>query len=429
MSEKKANLVIENARQLLTCPLSEEGLGVVENGWIAARDGAIIAVGSRKDVEGSVTTEGAQRIDATGKVVAPGFIDCHTHLVFGGSRVDEYSVKLVTDDPEELKRRGIPTGIMVSVEKTRKTPDEELFRQAAGRLEEMILSGTTTVESKSGYGLDTETELRMLRVNGRLGSEYPVEVVSTFLGAHGWPSNVAKEDYMKILVEEMIPEVAEKGLAEFCDIWCDEGHYTAEESRIILQVGRDAGLEPKIHTGAYSWIGGADLAAEMRMASADHLNYTPVEALESLAEAGVPGVLLPGIDFAVRHPKPFDPRPMVNEKMTLALATNCCPGCWCTSMPLILQLGCRNHGLSPEQAIRAATIGSARALRRENRTGSLEKGKRADIQIWNLERYEDALYHLGSPFVDTVIQNGRFAVRGGRPKWERQQGDQENAGR
>jgi imidazolonepropionase len=389
----------------------------------------IIAAGSRKEVEGSLSTEGAHRIDATGKVVAPGFVDCHTHLVFGGSRVDEYSVKLVTDDPAELARRGIPTGIMVSVEKTRKTPDEELFRQAAGRLEEMILSGTTTVESKSGYGLDTETELRMLRTNRRLGNEYPVEVVSTFLGAHGWPSDVAKEDYMKILVEEMIPAVTEENLAEFCDIWCDEGHYTVEESRIILQAGRDAGLEPKIHTGAYSYIGGADLAAEMRMASADHLNYTPVKALKSLAKVGVPGVLLPGIDFAVRHPNPFDPRPMVGEKMTLALATNCCPGCWCTSMPLTLQLGCRNHGLSPEQVIRAATIGSASALRRERETGSLEKGKRADIQIWNLERYEDALYHLGSPFVNTVIQNGRIAVRDGRPQWERQKRDQEHTGR
>lgn len=417
MSKRKADLVIENAKQLLTCPSDGEGIGVVENGWVAVADGMIIAAGGRKEVEASVSADASDRMDATGKVVAPGFIDCHTHLVFGGSRVDEYAVKLVTNDPAELRRRGIPTGIMVSVEKTRKTSDEELFRQAAGRLEEMILSGTTTVESKSGYGLDTETELRMLRINRRLADEYPAEVVSTFLGAHGWPSDVAKEAYIKILVEEMIPAVAEEGLAEFCDIWCDEGHFTAKESRVILQAGRDAGLEPKIHTGAYSYIGGADIAAEMRMASADHLNYTPRKALRALAEAEVPGVLLPGIDFAVRHPKPFDPRPMAEEGMIMALATNCCPGCWCTSMPLILQLGCRNHGLSPEQAIRAATIGSAKALRREKRTGSIEKGKRADIQIWNLERYEDALYHLGSPYVETVIQKGKTAVRNGLPQW------------
>lgn len=231
------------------------------------------------------------------------------------------------------------------------------------------------------------------------------------------PPSMKKEDYIDHLTKEMIPAVSGAGLAEFCDIWCDEGHYTASECRYVLEAGRGSGLEPKIHTGAYSHIGGADLAAEMKAVSADHLNYTPRESLRRLAMAGVAGVLLPGIDFAVRHPRPFKPGPMMEEGLEFALATNCCPGCWCTSMPLILQLGCRNHGLSAEQAIRAATIGGARALRRNEKTGSLEKGKRADIQIWKVDRYEDIAYHLGSPMVDTVIQKGRTIVTDGLPAW------------
>lgn len=411
----EADLVIQNASQLLTCAQDAKDLvGLVQKGWVAISGEEIIAVGDRASVESSIVLDRADRIDASGKVVAPGFVDCHTHLVFAGSRVEEYSARLITDDPEELKRRNISTGIMVSVGHTRSASDEELYLQSSLRLEEMMLSGTTTVESKSGYGLDLNTEIRMLQVNSQLGKNYPVEIVSTFLGAHGWPSDMKKEDYLEVLTKEMIPAVAELGLAEFCDIWCDEGHFTASESRNVLQAGREAGLEPKIHTGAYSYIGGADLAAEMKAVSADHLNYTPRETLRKLAEAGVPGVLLPGIEFAVRHPNPFDPIPMLEEGLEIALGTNCCPGGWCTSMPLVLQLGCRNHGLSPEQAIRASTFGGAKALRRHKETGSLERGKRADIQIWRTDRYEDLIYHLGSPMVDTVIYKGKKTIDQGR---------------
>jgi imidazolonepropionase len=224
----EADLVIQNASQLLTCSQEAPDLvGLVRNGWMALRGGEIIAVGDQADVKSSVSLDVAEVIDAAGKVVAPGFVDCHTHLVFGGSRVEEYSARLVTDDPEELRRRNVPTGIMVSVEQTRAASADELYRQSAQRLEEMILSGTTTVESKSGYGLDMETELRILEVNRRLEHNYPVEVVSTFLGAHGWPPSMKKEDYIDQLTKEMIPAVSGAGLAEFCDIWCDEGHYTA----------------------------------------------------------------------------------------------------------------------------------------------------------------------------------------------------------
>ena len=410
-----ADLVVEEAAQLLTCAAgAPDRVGLVESGWVALAGERVVAAGSRREVEAAADLSRARRLDARGKVVAPGFVDAHTHLVFGGSRVEEYVARLVTDDPEELRRRGVPTGIGVTIRATRTASEEDLFRQAAERLEGMLLCGTTTVESKSGYGLDTETELKQLRVNRLLERAYPVEVVSTFLGAHGWPQDTPKERYLDLLEREMLPAVRDQGIAEFCDVWCDEGHYDAAESRRILEAGLAAGLAPKIHTGAYSHVGGASVAADLRAASADHLNYTPRESLEALARSGVTGVLLPGIDFSVRHPRPFDPRPMEEAGLELALATNCCPGCWCTSMPFLLTLACRNHRLSPAEALRAATLGGARALLRGDRIGSLEPGKRGDLQIWNLSRYEDLVYRLGAQPVETVVQRGRVSVERGR---------------
>lgn len=414
MEKQRADLVIESATQVLTCSVdAKDRVGCLPGGWVAVSGDSIAAVGSREDVEAAVDLSSAERIDARGKVVAPGFVDCHTHVVFGGTRVEEYSARLETDDMEELRRRNVPMGIRVTLNSTRTLSEDELYEQSAARVREMILSGTTTLESKSGYGLDLKTEMTQLRVNRRLAENLPVDIASTFLGAHGWPADMTKERYMDILLEEMIPEVGASGLAEACDIWCDAGHYEADECRIILQAGRDAGMEPKIHTGAYSYVGGADLAADMDMMSADHLNYTPRSALKKLARARVPGVVLPGIDFAVAHPVPFDPRPMYEEGMELGLATNCCPGCWCTSMPFIVILACREHHMSPAMAIRAGTYGSAVALRRQDRIGSIEVGKQADLQIWNLGRYEDIAYRYGINPVETVIRRGKKTVSGG----------------
>lgn len=411
---KKATLIIKNAAQVLTCRSDDpQTVDLLTDAYVAIEGKRIVSVGRMRDLDGEVDTAGVAEIDATGRVVLPGFIDCHTHFVFGGSRVEEYVARLSDNDTESLRRRGIPVGIRVTVDATRNLPYETLSRQAEQRLREMLLSGTTTVESKSGYGFTTESELKMLRINRDLESLYPVEIASTFLGAHGWPADTSKADYMRLLKEEMFPAVAEAGLAEFCDIWCDEGYYTADECRELLGVGESLGMRPRIHAEAYSWIGGSDVAAEMRMSSSDHLNYTPCVTLKKLARAGVVGVLLPMIDFAVRHPHPFDPIPMLEAELPLALATNCCPGCWCTSMPLTIAMACREHGMSVECAIKAATRGGAQALARLDRIGTLEPGKQADIQIWSVSRYEDVAYRIGSPITETVLKAGVVSVSQG----------------
>lgn len=411
---RKATLIIKNAAQVLTCRSDDpQTVDLLADAYVAIEGKRIVSVGRMRDLAGAVDTAGAAEIDATGRVVLPGFVDCHTHFVFGGSRVEEYVARLSDNDTESLRRRGIPVGIRVTVDATRNLPYETLSRQAEQRLREMLLSGTTTVESKSGYGFTTESELKMLRINRDLESLYPVEIASTFLGAHGWPADTSKADYMRLLKEEMFPAVAAAGLAEFCDIWCDEGYYTADECRELLRVGESLGMRPRIHAEAYSWIGGSDVAAEMRMSSSDHLNYTPRETLKRLAHADVVGVLLPMIDFAVRHPHPFDPIPMLEAELPLALATNCCPGCWCTSMPLTIALACREHGMSVECAIKAATRGGAQALARLDRIGTLEPGKQADIQIWSVSRYEDIAYRIGSPITETVLKAGVVSVSQG----------------
>jgi imidazolonepropionase len=408
---QEAELVIKNAAELLTCREDAPDLiGVVKNGWVAAAGGKIIAAGPKEDVE-PFASSSAEVIDASGKVVAPGFVDSHTHVVFGGTRVDEYFAKIERLSEDEIKRRGIKTGILSTLTPTREHTLEELYAETAERVRDMIVSGTTTVESKSGYGLDRDTELKQLKVNHLLEKRLPISVASTFLGGHGWPRDVAKEKYMDFLINEMIPLVGESGLAEFCDAWCDEGYYTAEDCRAILGAGLEAGMRPKLHEGGYSYIGGAEVAAEMKAVSADHLNYDPRASLRRLAEAGVVGTPLPGIDFAVGHAMPFDPAPMLEEGLELAIATNCCPGCWCTSMPFIVILACRRHNMSSERAIRAATIGGAKALARQDKIGSIEPGKGADIQIWKVRRHEDIAYHYMTNPVEFVIKGGRVVAR------------------
>jgi len=401
------DLIISNANQLIQC---KDGTpfesGVIENGWLAVKGEKIIAVGTKEEVESAVNVEKALQIDASGKVVVPGFVDCHTHLVFGGSRVKEYCILLTAKDARELESKGIKTGIMSSVAATRKESIDSLFNSALSRLESMLSHGTTTVESKSGYGLSIDSEKKILETSFLLQNRAVVDIITTFLGAHGWPEDISKGKYIDILIKDMIPWVANRGLAKFCDVWCDEGKYSKAESRKILQVAKDSGLELKIHTDAYSYIGGSDLAAEMNMVSADHLNYTPKKVMAKLARVGTIGVLMPALDFAVQHPRPFDYLSMKEEGMTLALATNLCPGCWTESLQFVMVLACRLYKFTPQEALLSTTINGAKALNLDYDRGSLEKGKLADIQIWDIPSYEHVVYRYGTNVVDKVIKKG-----------------------
>jgi imidazolonepropionase len=398
----QADLLIANAAEVLTCiPSSGDPIGRIRSGSVAVTGERIIAVGTAAEVAARVDTSSAQFIDASGKVVAPGFVDSHTHLVFGGSRVREYAAKM-TRSAQEVRALGIPTGILATVEMTRAENLESLISSAVHRLRRMLAHGTTTVESKSGYGLTLTDELKLLEVNRHLES---VDVISTFLGAHDFPRETPRERYVDSIIHEMIPQVAEQELAEFCDVFCDDGYYTVAEARRILEAGLAAGLKPKIHADQYSAIGASELAAEMGAVSADHLNYTERGAMRKMAGAGVVGVVTPLLDFAVKHPRPFDARTMLAEGMTLALATDMCPACWAESMQLVMQFACRQYGLSPEEALLAATVGGAKALGLNDR-GALAPGQLADIQLWDIPTFEDVIYRLGNNAVETVIKRG-----------------------
>lgn len=406
--KEKANIIIANANELITCTGDKaDSIGRIPNGWVAIAGEKIIAAGSKEEVLQEVDREQAEIIDASGKVVAPGFVDSHTHAIFGGSRVEEYAAKMTISDPLELKKRGIETGVMVSVNKTRRASKEELYQSTEKRIKGMLASGTTTVEIKSGYGLSTADELKILEVASELNQNSSIDIVNTFLGAHGWPEDMTKERYIDFIINEMIPQVKERKLAVFHDVWIEDSHFDVEDTIRLLEAGEKAGLKSKVHTDAYSYIGGSDLAAERKVVSADHLNYTPPEVMRKLADAGVVGVLMPSLDFAVAHKRPFDARAMIDSGMTVALATNLNPGNWTESMQFVMVLACRLYGMSPEEAIRAATINGAKSLELDHDRGSIERGKLADIQIWDIPSYEHVIYRLGTNVVDTVLKRGK----------------------
>ena len=396
----------------MTCSVApqpaEASAGRIQDGAVAVADGRVLAAGPEAEVRVQVDCESAAIVDAAGGVVAPGFVDAHTHLVFGGSRVREYALRL-TRTKAAVEALGVETGIMATVAMTRREDVDDLFAASHARLDELLVHGTTTVESKSGYGLDPESELKLLRVNRLLDESHEVDVVSTFMGAHDFPPDVPRDTYVDQVIDEMIPRVAEERLARFCDVFCDDGYYTVDQSRRILLAGAESGLAPKIHADQYSRLGGAELAAELGAVSADHLNFTDDGGLRRMADADVVAVLMPLIDFAVQHPKPIEARRWIDAGLDIALGTDLCPGGYAVSMPLAIQFACRWNGLSPEEALLAATSGSARACGLTDR-GAIAPGKAADLQVWDVASLEDMVYRIGHNPVRTVIKNGKVVV-------------------
>jgi len=403
---QSVDLIIRDAQEIVTCVgEAANDIGLLKNKSIAIKGEKILCIADFEEIANNYNIDSAQIIDAKDKVVSPGFIDSHTHLVFSGSRVAEYAAKVAGEDIDLLRKQGLLMGPHETIKQTQNESFESLLAQSKKRVEKMVEYGITTIESKSGYGLTVESEIKILEVSKHLNEVTNADIINTFLGAHGIPDDLTKAEYIKVIIEEMIPQVAEKNLAAFCDVWCDDGYFTKEESREILQAGLKYDMLPKIHADAYSYIGGSDLAAEMAMVSIDHLNYTPKKVLDSLREKNVTAVLMPSLDFAVAHKRPFNAREILDSGVTVALATDLCPASYTMSMQFVINLACRLYHFSIEEAIKAATYGGARALNLSDR-GVLKEGLLADILIWDTNDYRNIAYYLGDNLVEHVVKRG-----------------------
>ena len=351
-----------------------------------------------------------QLIDCAGAAVLPGFVDAHTHLVFAGDRSDEFGRRLAGESYSEIAAGG--GGILATVRATREASETELFETAAARVWRMIRGGTTTIEVKSGYGLDLDTELKLLRVARRLGEELPVTIVTTFLGAHSVAPEYAedREGYVEHLISDMLPVVAD--LADYCDVFVEDGVFSVEEARRILEAARPFGMEPRVHAEQLSHLGGARLAAELGATSADHLDHVDEEDARALAQSGVSAVLVPGASYTLRSPQA--PGPMLLEAgCSVALATDCNPGTsFFESMALVISLAVVQMGLTVEQAIRAATWGGAESLGLQDR-GRISPGDKADLVILDAPDPAHIPYRPGSQLVLGTIQDGRWVHRVG----------------
>lgn len=419
----QADLVCRNAGLLVT-PRGEapilgddtNSVQTIEGGCIASREGRIVFVGDELDLREQVDPlPDCRDIDASGKTILPGFVDPHTHFVYAGDRSAEFSRRLAGETYEKIAAEG--GGILSSVRSTRDAGEEDLRRASRQRLDWMLLHGTTTAESKSGYGLSTEDELKQLRAIRGLDESHPVDLVPTFLGAHAIPAEYAdrRDAYVDMVCREMIPAVTEEKLAVYCDVFCDEGVFTVEESRRILGAAKEAGLELRVHADELASSGGSLLAAEMGAATADHLVHVPAEGIEALASSGTTAVMLPATTFFLRKKSYAPALRLLDAGVPVALATDCNPGSSNTeSLPVAMAVGCLQMGLSVEQALVAATLNSAYSLRRHQEVGSLEVGKRMDAVLIQAPSHLHLVYHFGVNIVDTVIKNGAVVVEGGR---------------
>lgn len=417
-------LYIKNASQLITVkghsdqPAKKEKMreiGVIEGGSVLAENGKIIAVGTDEEIqkEHAAKVKEAEVIDATGKIVTPGLIDPHTHIVHAGTRENEYAMRLQGKTYMEIMNAG--GGIHATTRATQAATFDEIYEQTKIRLDKMLKGGITTVESKSGYGLTLEHELKQLEVTKKLNEDHPIDLVSTFMGAHAVPVEYKEnpDEFVDIVINDMLPVVAEKELAEFNDVFCEEGVFTPEQSRRILEAGKKYGLKPKIHADEIVPYGGAEVAAEVKAVSADHLLKASDKGIEMMAEQDVIGVLLPGTAFFLMA-EYAQARKMIDRGVAVALATDANPGSSPTlSLQFIMNLGCLNMGMTPEEVITASTINAAHAIDRADVIGSIEVGKNADFTIFDVHNYLMLSYQYGMNHVHSVVKNGVLVVEDG----------------
>ena len=412
------NLIIKNASEVVTCSgfSAKQGkemseLGIIADGAVVIEQGKIARVGGTTDVMAEIETSGKELsgfdvLDASGKAVLPGFVDSHTHLVFGGYRAEEYARRLKGDSYMDILQAG--GGILSTVAATRSASREELTEAGLKRLDSMLAFGVTTVEGKSGYGLDLETEIKQLEVMADLNRRHPLEVVPTFMGAHAvLPEHKGREEaYIDFLLKEVVPEVVSRRLAEFCDVFCEQNVFSVAQSRRLLTHAAQAGLKSKLHADEIVCLGGAELAAEIGAASADHLLNASDEGLRAMAAAGVVATLLPATAFSLREPYARG-RFMIDAGCAVALATDFNPGsCFSESIPLTAALAALYMNLSPEEIVTALTLNGAAALGRAQVAGSLDPGKQGDVIILENPSYRFIPYHIGVSTVEKVIKGG-----------------------
>ena len=383
----------------------EQGIvQILKDAWVLMEDGLITQVGT------GPVPPADQTVDARGKLVTPGLVDAHTHLIFSGWRQNELGLKLHGRTYLEIQNAG--GGIQSTTNATRQATGEELAQKAEKALDEMLRLGVTTCEAKSGYGLATEHELKALQAVKSLNDRHPVDIVATFMGAHLVPAEYRADraGYIRLVCEEMMPKVKEQGIAKFCDVFCEADTFTVEESRRVLEAGLTYGLRPKIHADEIEAIGGSVLAGEIGAISAEHLIVCPPEGIESLARGGVIACLLPATSFYLGSA--FAPaRDMVSAGVPVAMASDFNPGsCPCLNLQLVINLGCLKYRLTPEEVLTAVTLNAAAAIDLAGKVGSAEPGKQGDLVIWDAPDLDYLCYRMGSNLARTVIKKGTVAV-------------------
>ncbi len=378
-------------------------LRVLEKAWIYTENGEIISYGT-----GNPPVTFGEKLDAGGRLVTPGLVDAHTHLIFGGWRQNELAMKIRNVPYLDILAAG--GGILSTVKATHAATEDELTAKASAALDEMLAFGTTTCEAKSGYGLCPDEELKQLRVIRRLNKEHPMDVAATFMGAHALPPAYKenREGYLRLLCEEMIPAVAKEQLASFCDVFCETGVFTAEESRRILECGREYGLIPKIHADEIDPIGGSQLAGEIGAISAEHLIVCPEDGIDSMARGGTIACLLPATSFYLNST--YAPaRRMIEKGVPVALASDYNPGsCPCLNLQLVMNIACLKYRLTPEEVLTGVTLNAAAAIGMADKVGSIDRAKQADLVIWDSPDLNYLCYRLGSNLVHTVIKKGEI---------------------